>query len=90
MAEGAKLRRLLKTAHVRSKLTCLTDVALKSTSPVTRRDRYRPLSDTISDGFEVSLGPVPYAVASKAKDGLINFIHARSSQISIKNLLLRR
>ena len=56
MAEVAKLRRLLKTAHVRSKLTCLTDGALKSTSPVTRRDRYRPLSDTISDGFEVSLG----------------------------------
>ena len=90
MSEGGRLRKLLKTGRVRSKLTCLTDVALESASPVTRRDRYRPLSDTISDGFEVSLGSVPYAVASKAKDGLIDYIHARSSQVSIKNLLLRR
>ena len=89
MAEGAKLRRLLKTGHVSSKLRCLTDVALLSTSPVTRRDRYRPLSHTINDGFELSLGPVPYAVVSKAKDSLIHFIHARSSLVSIKNLLLR-
>ena len=90
MPEGIRLRRLLKTRHISSKLRCLTDVALESTSPVTRRDRYRPLSGTLNDGFEVSLGPVPFAVVSKAKDGLINFIHARSSLVSIKNLLLRR
>ena len=87
LAEGAKLRRLLKTGHVRSKLTCLTDVALESTSPVTRRDRYKPLSETTNDGFEVSLGTVPYDVVCKAKYGLINFINARSSLFGIKNVL---
>ena len=91
LTEGAKLRRLLKTGHVRKKLTCLTDVALESTSPVTRRDKYKPLTDTLNDGFEVSLGPVPYAAVSKVKDGLINYIQARSSLITIKNLIpLRR
>ena len=57
--ESAKLRRLLKTEHVRSKLSCLTDIALQSSSRVKRRDRDKPLSDTLNDGYEVSLGLVP-------------------------------
>ena len=61
LTDAVKLRKLLKTKHVTKKLTCLTDVALRSTTLMTRRDKYRPLSDTINDGFEVSLGPVPYA-----------------------------
>ena len=52
-----------------------------------RRDRYRPLSETTNDGFEVSLGTVPYDVVCKAKYGLINFINARSSLFGIKNVL---
>ena len=57
---------------------------------MTRRDRYKLLSNTINDGFEVNLGTVPYAVVSKAKDSLIDFIHARISHITIKNLLPQR
>ena len=54
---------------------------------MTRRDRYKPLSETNNDGFEVSLGAVPYDVVCKAKYGLINFINARSSLIGIKHVL---
>ena len=39
------------------------------------------------DGFEMSHGAVPYNFVCKAKDGLINFIHARSSLIRIKHVL---
>ena len=34
----------------------------------------------------MSLGAVPYNVVCKAKDGLINFIHTRSSLIRIKHV----
>ena len=81
---------LLKTPGIREKLSSLGEIAIKSSMGAKRGSMYKPVTQTLNDGFEVSLGECDDSSIKKNAAEMINFMNAQSEDLIITSVLVRK